>query len=110
MAEAPPAPPRPRRRWGRILAGVVAALLLESLLPAAFQPSAWLLRGGIRAYQAALSPLLQSAGSRCRYQPSCSEFAAQAVARYGSLRGSAFALSRIGRCAPGGGSGLDPVP
>jgi hypothetical protein len=107
MAEAAPAP---RRRWGRLLASVVAALLLESLLPAPFQPSAWILRGVIRAYQAVLSPLLQAAGGRCRYRPSCSEFAAQAVARHGSLRGSALALSRIARCAPGGGSGLDPVP
>ncbi|MBK6659312.1 MAG: membrane protein insertion efficiency factor YidD [Proteobacteria bacterium] len=61
----------------------------------------------IRAYQVALSPLL---GPRCRYLPSCSEYAAEAVAVHGVLRGGRLALARLARCHPWGGSGLDPVP
>jgi putative membrane protein insertion efficiency factor len=61
----------------------------------------------IRAYQVALSPLL---GPRCRYLPSCSEYAAEAVTVHGVLRGGRLALARLARCHPWGGSGLDPVP
>ena len=66
-----------------------------------------ILLGLIRAYQLVLSPLL---GSNCRYQPTCSEYAREAIARYGALRGGALALRRIGRCHPWGGAGYDPVP
>ena len=61
----------------------------------------------IRAYQLVLSPLL---GPACRYEPTCSRYAAQAIERHGPLRGSALALRRIGRCHPLGESGYDPVP
>ena len=61
----------------------------------------------IRAYQLSLSPW---SGGRCRYLPSCSAYAMEAVARHGALRGGWLALRRIGRCRPGGGSGYDPVP
>ncbi len=61
----------------------------------------------IRAYQIALSPLL---GPRCRYLPSCSEYAAEAVTVHGVLRGGRLALARLARCHPWGGSGIDPVP
>lgn len=61
----------------------------------------------LRAYKLLFSPLY--AGS-CRYLPSCSEYAAEAVARYGVLRGSWLALRRLGRCHPLGASGYDPVP
>lgn len=61
----------------------------------------------IRGYQLLLSPWL---GRGCRFEPSCSEYAAQAVRRHGPLRGSWLALRRIGRCHPWGGSGYDPVP
>jgi uncharacterized protein len=66
-----------------------------------------LLRGLIRAYQLLLSPLL---GPSCRYLPSCSSYAAEAIATHGSLRGSWLALRRLLRCHPWGGSGYDPVP
>jgi putative membrane protein insertion efficiency factor len=63
--------------------------------------------GAIRLYQVALSPFL---GPACRYQPTCSEYAAGAVHRHGVLRGGWLALRRIGRCHPLGGAGYDPVP
>jgi uncharacterized protein len=66
-----------------------------------------LLRGLIRAYQLALSPLLPPA---CRYLPTCSEYAAEAIAVHGAARGSWLALRRLLRCHPWGGSGFDPVP
>ena len=46
----------------------------------------------------------------CRYQPSCSAYAMEAVRRYGAARGGWLALRRLLRCHPWGGSGLDPVP
>ncbi|MDB5713833.1 MAG: yidD [Sphingomonadales bacterium] len=48
--------------------------------------------------------------SSCRYAPSCSAFAIEALERYGALRGGWIALKRILRCHPWGGSGYDPVP
>ena len=65
------------------------------------------LRGAVRAYQLFASPLLPPS---CRYLPSCSEYAAEAIERHGALRGSVLALRRVGRCHPWGGSGYDPVP
>ena len=61
----------------------------------------------IRGYQWLLSPLL---GANCRFQPSCSQYAIEAIREYGLLRGSGLALRRIGRCHPWGGAGYDPVP
>jgi putative membrane protein insertion efficiency factor len=63
--------------------------------------------GLIRAYQLALSPWL---GRTCRYQPTCSEYAAQAIALHGPMRGGWLALRRLLSCHPWGGSGYDPVP
>lgn len=61
----------------------------------------------IGIYRVALSPLL---GPRCRYLPSCSEYAADALRLHGLGRGSWLALRRLLRCHPWGGSGCDPVP
>lgn len=66
-----------------------------------------LLRGLIRGYQLFISPLLLPS---CRYLPSCSEYAAEAIAAHGPWRGTALALGRLSRCHPWGGSGYDPVP
>ena len=66
-----------------------------------------LLRAAIRAYQLLLAPALPPS---CRYFPSCSHYADEAIARHGALRGSFLAARRLCRCHPWGGSGYDPVP
>ncbi len=63
--------------------------------------------GLIRGYQLLLSPVL---GPRCRHLPTCSEYAAEAVARHGVFRGGCLAVRRVVRCHPWGTSGYDPVP
>ncbi len=61
----------------------------------------------IRAYQWLLSPFL---GQNCRYHPSCSHYAVEAVERHGPIRGTWMALRRVGRCHPWHEGGYDPVP
>ena len=65
----------------------------------------------IRAYRLLVSPMI---GAHCRYQPTCSAYAIEALERHGFLRGSALAIGRLLRCHPvkwlGGGEGFDPVP
>lgn len=61
----------------------------------------------IRFYQLALSPLIPP---RCRYSPTCSQYAIEAVQKHGALKGGYLAVKRIARCHPFGGSGYDPVP
>ncbi len=65
------------------------------------------LQGLIRAYQVAISPLL---GPRCRFHPSCSHYAAEALEAHGAVRGSWLAVRRIARCHPFHPGGFDPVP
>lgn len=67
----------------------------------------WLARALIRGYQLTLSGLL---GGRCRFYPSCSNYALEAIDRFGVLRGSAMSLWRIMKCQPFHPGGLDPVP
>ena len=69
-------------------------------------PARWLVLAPIEAYRHVLSPLLPP---RCRYEPSCSSYAAQAVRRFGILRGLALAGWRLLRCNPWSRGGLDPV-
>jgi putative membrane protein insertion efficiency factor len=61
----------------------------------------------LRAYQYAVSPLL---GRNCRFYPSCSEYAQEAVQKYGTLRGGWLTLKRLARCHPFHPGGVDPVP
>ena len=68
---------------------------------------AWPLIGIVRLYGVAISPLL---GRNCRFQPTCSEYAIEALREYGVLKGTWLAARRISRCHPWGGSGYDPVP
>jgi uncharacterized protein len=65
------------------------------------------LQFAVRLYQLLVSPLLPPS---CRFLPSCSEYAAEAIQRHGALRGVGLALYRLARCHPWGGSGYDPVP
>ena len=65
------------------------------------------IRGMIRAYQLLVAPILPPS---CRYYPSCSHYAAEAVARLGPWHGCRLAVRRLLRCHPWGGSGYDPVP
>jgi putative membrane protein insertion efficiency factor len=61
----------------------------------------------VRIYQLVISPLKPAS---CRYTPTCSEYAIQALRKYGPFKGSYLAASRIMRCHPWGGHGYDPVP
>ncbi len=61
----------------------------------------------VRAYRAVLSPLKPQC---CRYAPTCSQYALEALALHGALRGSWMSAARICRCHPWGGHGYDPVP
>jgi hypothetical protein len=74
-------------------------VLLRSLARAAFVLP-------VRAYQLLVSPLLPRC---CRFTPTCSEYAVEAIRRFGIVRGTAKGLWRIMRCHPLGGSGYDPV-
>lgn len=61
----------------------------------------------IKFYQQCISPLTPAA---CRYTPTCSQYAKEAILKYGPFKGSWLSLKRILRCNPWGGSGYDPVP
>jgi putative membrane protein insertion efficiency factor len=67
----------------------------------------YLLIGLLRAYRALISPLY---GQVCRYHPSCSAYALEAVTTHGSVRGTWLAVRRLGRCHPWAAGGYDPVP
>lgn len=63
--------------------------------------------GAIFLYRVTLSSVM---GRTCRFLPTCSEYAAEAVRAHGAARGGLLALKRVARCHPWGGSGYDPVP
>ncbi len=66
-----------------------------------------LLLGIVRFYRLVISPLFPPS---CRYQPTCSEYAIEAITRHGPFKGLWLTLNRLGRCQPWGGHGYDPVP
>lgn len=70
-------------------------------------PLAHVVRGAIYSYRYTLSSVI---GRECRFLPTCSEYALEAVATHGAWKGTGLALRRIARCHPWGGSGYDPVP
>lgn len=61
-------------------------------------------------YKATASAVLYALGVRCRHEPTCSEYAAEAWSKHGFLTGARLGAGRIARCRPGGTSGYDPVP
>ncbi|WP_187263178.1 membrane protein insertion efficiency factor YidD [Pontibacter beigongshangensis] len=71
----------------------------------------WILQklflGIIWVYQHLISPITPAS---CRYTPTCSNYAIEAIKKYGPFKGGWMGLKRIGRCHPWGGSGYDPVP
>ena len=70
-------------------------------------PLAWVISLPVRAYRATFSSYV---GYNCRYQPTCSAYALEALEKHGAIKGSGLAARRIGRCHPLGGSGIDNVP
>lgn len=70
-------------------------------------PAAAVLNGAVRTYQWTIRPLLTPS---CRFEPGCSEYAAQALHQHGALRGTALATRRVLRCNPWNAGGFDPVP
>jgi len=75
--------------------------------PASRRPGVWCALAFLRAYKLLLSPYFTGS---CRYVPSCSDYARDAVVEHGALGGTWLALRRLGRCHPFGSSGYDPVP
>jgi len=70
-------------------------------------PLAFVISLPVRAYRLVGSPWV---GHGCRYQPTCSVYALEALEKHGGIKGTWLAARRIGRCQPWGGSGYDPVP
>ena len=77
------------------------------MLRALGQLLAWPLLALVWLYRYTISPFL---GANCRFQPTCSEYALQALREHGAFRGTWLAARSIARCHPWGGSGYDPVP
>lgn len=70
-------------------------------------PFAFVMSLPVRAYRLLFSPWV---GNSCRYHPTCSVYALEALEKHGGIKGSWLAAKRIGRCHPWGGSGIDNVP
>ncbi len=79
----------------------------ETRRPLLERPLTWLLTALVWLYRLTLGPLL---GPRCRFLPTCSAYALEAVALHGPWRGTWLAMRRLARCHPWGSSGYDPVP
>jgi putative membrane protein insertion efficiency factor len=100
---------RSRKVVGWSLFALCFYLTLEAFLPPAWQPSARVSVALIHLYQATGSPVMEAGGVRCRYTPTCSHYAEDAISYYGTLNGGLRAAGRLWRCSPWGGSGYDPA-
>ncbi|MEL7026426.1 MAG: membrane protein insertion efficiency factor YidD [Pseudomonadota bacterium] len=70
-------------------------------------PLAWVFSLPVRAYRLVLSPWV---GASCRFHPTCSAYALEALETHGGIKGAYLTIKRIARCHPWGGSGIDNVP
>ncbi len=96
---------------GPVLAALVGFSVGDSLRPAREQTSARLAVAAIDVYRETLSPILARTGMvACRFEPTCSAYGREAIARYGAPRGFALAAGRLLRCHPWAEGGFDPVP
>ena len=101
---------RPRRA-APILAALLGLAVGDALRPVPDQNGTRLALAAIDAYRATVSPLLARTGVvKCRFEPTCSAYGREAIARYGSPRGFGMAAGRILRCHPWAKGGYDPVP
>jgi len=80
---------------------------MRDLLNIFIKSLGWLLMLPIRFYRKFISPLTPPS---CRFTPTCSEYAIEAITKHGPFKGTWLAIRRVLRCRPGGGSGYDPVP
>ena len=71
------------------------------------RPAAYIVSIPVRFYRLVISPLI---GSNCRYHPTCSSYALEALEKHGAMKGGKLAVKRILKCHPLGGSGIDNVP
>ncbi len=92
-----------------LAAAAPAYLAAEAIQPPDRQPTARACLAAIHAYRQTGSPLMKLCGVRCRYSPTCSAYAEEAVAHYGTVEGLIRAAGRLFRCAPWGGCGWDPA-
>lgn len=116
MTDAAPAAAWPARRAGFVsrrilLAAVLGFTIGDASRPPENQAGARLATAAIDAYRATLSPLLARTGlARCRFEPTCSAYGREAIARHGLARGAWLTVGRLLRCQPFSKGGLDPVP
>src|SRR5262245_51202576 len=104
------APSRPRLA-APLLAALLGFAVGDALRPPDDQLTAKAAIASIDVYRATLSPALAKSGlARCKYEPTCSVYAREAIRRYGSPRGFTLAGARLLRCTPWARGGFDPVP
>jgi putative membrane protein insertion efficiency factor len=98
-----------RKAVGWTLFALCFYLAAEACVPPSLQPTARISVALIHAYQATGSPMMEAGGVRCRYTPTCSHYAEDAIAHYGFLSGGLRTAGRLWRCSPWGGCGYDPA-
>jgi hypothetical protein len=110
-AVSPPERARRPSLAGPILAALLGLAVGDALRPVPDQFGARIAVRAIDLYRATVSPALGKSGLvRCRFEPTCSAYGREAIARYGSPRGFALTAGRILRCNPWNAGGKDPVP